>query len=277
MLTRGPVSPERLRRAARRVRSSASDGFTLIEMLVAVLCATVIVAALLAILDFSLRQNSRISDRVQTDRAGRIALSKITEELRSSCTGFGSTAIQAPSTTPTSPLGSSNGSNLWFLSAYGNSTSGAAVVSNLKQHDINWTETSQSSSGEKLGTLTDYSFTGSGGPPTWTFPSLTTANATATVLAKNVIPPSKGTTVFHYYKYDTTSTSATYGELIELSSSELPLTTTTAKTVAKVSISFTQAPESKDTRAGHTTSFAGGSVVLRFTPLESAGESGVCA
>lgn len=260
-----------------RQRPSAEEGFTLTEMLVAMLVGIVITGALLAILEFSLRQNSRISDRVQTDRTGRLVLAKITDELRSSCTGFGATAIQAPSTTPTSPLAAGNGANLWFLSAYGNSTSGSAVITGLKQHDINWTETSQNSSGERLGTLTDYSFTGSGSSPSWTFPSLTTANATATVLAKNVIPPSKGTTVFHYYKYDTSSTSSTYGELIELSSSELPLTTTTAKTVAKVSITFTQAPESKDTRAGHTTTFAGGSVVLRFTPLESAGESGVCA
>jgi prepilin-type N-terminal cleavage/methylation domain-containing protein len=268
-----------LRKADRRTVHALhrAEGFTLIEMLVAMVIGVVITGALLAILEFSLRQNSRISDRVQTDRTGRLALAKITDELRSSCTGFGSTAIQAPSSTPSSPLAAGNGSNLWFLSAYGNSTSGDAVITGLKQHDINWTETSQNSSGERLGTLTDYSFTGSGSSPDWTFPALSTANATARVLAKNVIPPSKGTTIFHYYKYDTTSTSPTYGELIELSSSELPLTTTSAKTVAKVSISFTQAPESKDTRAGHTTAFDGGSVVLRFTPLESAGESGVCA
>lgn len=254
----------------------ATDGFTLIEMLVAIVCGVIITGALLAILEFSLRQNSRISDRVQTDRTGRLALNKITEELRSSCTGFGTTAIQAPSSTPSSPLAFANGSNLWFMSAYGNSTSGNAVVSGLAQHDINWTETSKNSGGERLGTLTDYSFTGSGEPPSWTFPALSTANAKATVLAKNVIPPSSGTTVFHYFKYDTVSTNSTYGELVELKSTELPLTTTTAKTIAKVSVSFTQATESGDSRSGHTTSFSG-AVVLRFTPLETAGEEGACA
>jgi len=252
------------------------DGFTLIEMLVAILCGVIITSALLAILEFSLRQNARISDGVQTDRIGRIAMNTITEELRSSCTGFGATAIQAPSTTPTSPLASSNGSNLWFLSAYGNSTSGKAVISNLAQHDVNWTETSKNSSGERLGTLTDYSFAGSGESPSWTFPTLATTNATAKVIAKNVIPPSSGTTVFQYYKYDTTSTSATYGELIKIPSTELPLTTTTAKKVAKVTVSFTQAPESGDSRGGHTTSFNGG-VVLRFTGPELASEGTVCA
>jgi type II secretory pathway pseudopilin PulG len=251
------------------------DGFTLMEMLVAILCGIIITGALLGILEFSLRQDSRISDRVQTGRIGRTALNAITEELRSSCTGFGATAIQAPSTTPISPLSSSNGSNLWFLSAYGNSTSGSAVITGLAQHDINWTETSQNSSGERLGTLTDYSFTGSGESPKWTFPTLSTANASVKVLAKNVIPP-EGTTLFHYFKYDTTTTSATYGELIELKSSELPLTATSAKTIAKVSVSFAQGTETGDSRAGHTTSLSG-SVALRFTPPESGAEGAVCA
>jgi Tfp pilus assembly protein PilV len=255
----------------------ASDGFTLMEMLVAILTGVIITGALLAILQFSLRQNERITDSVQTNRVGRNVVNAITEELRSSCTGFGATAIQAPSTTPTSPLAASNGSNLWFLSAYGNTTAGQAVISKLAEHDINWVETSKNSSGERLGTLTDYSFAGSGESPNWTFPALTTTNATATkVLAKNVIPPSGGTTPFQYYKYDTTSTSSTYGQLVELSSAELPLTTTTAKTIAKVAIDFTQATENGDSRPGHTTSF-NGSVVFRFTPLESASEGAVCA
>jgi prepilin-type N-terminal cleavage/methylation domain-containing protein len=268
-----------LRAAGRRLRRAGTpaDGFTLIEMLVAILIGVIITGALLAILEFSLRQTARISDRAQTDRIGRTAMSAMVEELRSSCTGFGATAIQAPSTTPTSPLASGNGSNLWFLSAYGNSTSGQAVISKLLQHDINWTETSKNSSGERLGTLTDYSFTGSGESPNWTFPTLSTTNATtAKVLAKNVIPPAGETTLFHYYKYDTTPTSSTYGELIEVGSSELPLTTTTAKTIAQVKIAFAQAPESGDSRPGHTTSLSGG-VVLRFTGPELASEGTVCA
>lgn len=267
----------RLRQRLRRVSPRSVDGFTLIEMLVAMAAGVIVTGSLLAIIEFSARQQTRISDRVQTDRSGRIALNDTLEELRSSCTGFGSTPIQAPSTTPTSPLALTGTSNLWFLSAYGNSTSGAALVTKMAQHDINWTQTSTSSSGEKLGTLTDYAFTGSGESPTWTFPTLTTSNATAKVLAKNVIPL-EGTTIFRYYKYDTTSakTAETYGQLVAMSSTELPPSTTTAKTIAKVELAFKQAPEKGDTRAGHTTNFSG-SVVLRFTPPESGAEGAVCA
>lgn len=256
------------------LRLRAADGFTLIELLVAMICGLIITGALLAILEFSLKQNSRISDRVQTDRVGRIALSKIVDELRSSCTGFGATPIQAPSTTPSSPLAATGGPNLWFLSAYGNATSGKAVITGMTQHDINWTQTSESGS-EKLGTLTDYSFTGSGESPAWTFPALNTGNATAKVLAKNV-SPLEGTTIFKYYKYDTNPKNATYGEPVLLSSGELPPSAATAKTIAKVEVAFKQAPENGDLRSGHTTNFSG-SVVLRFTPPESGAEGAVCA
>jgi prepilin-type N-terminal cleavage/methylation domain-containing protein len=228
-------------RSILRLSLTAVDGFTLIEMLVAMVAGVIVTGSLLAIIEFSARQESRISDRVQTDRVGRIALNDVLEELRSSCTGFGSTPIQAPSTTPTSPLAATGVSNLWFLSAYGNSTSGAAVVTKMAQHDISWKQTSTNAAGEKLGTLTDYTFTGSGESPTWTFPALLTSNAAAKVLATNVIPLESGTTLFRYYKYNTTppATAETYGQLVPMSSTtELPPTTTTAKTIAKVEVAF---------------------------------------
>ncbi len=261
-----------------RPQLSDQGGFTLIEMLVAMIAGLVITGALLAILEVSLRQETRISDRVLADRTGRTAMSSIVEELRSGCTGLGSAAIQAPSTTPVSPLGSLGSSNLWFLSAYGNSTAGNAAVSAVTLHDVNWSATGTSNTGVQLGTLTDYSFTGSGESPNWKFPSLATENATAKVLAKNVVPLTTGT-VFHYYRYDTTSLSSTYGTLVEAGSGELS-TLATNKKVAKVAISYNQAPEpasghTPDTREGHTTLFSG-EVVLRFTPPESASEGWSC-
>ncbi|HUA73404.1 MAG TPA: prepilin-type N-terminal cleavage/methylation domain-containing protein [Solirubrobacteraceae bacterium] len=255
-----------------RPRWAEERGFTLIEMLVAMVVGVVITAALLAILEFSLRQESRITDRVAADRTGRTALTTVIEELRSGCTGLGSAAIQAPSSTPTSPLAALGGSNLWFLSAYGNSTSGAAAISAVTLHDVNWAATGTSNTGAQVGTLTDYSFAGSGESPSWKFPSLSTTNATAKVLAKNVTPLETGT-LFHYYRYNTTT-----GALVEVASNELASMATNKK-VAKVTIAYNQAPEpitgrTPDTREGHTTSFSS-AVVLRFTPPES-GEGWSC-
>ncbi|MHB8235073.1 MAG: PilW family protein [Solirubrobacteraceae bacterium] len=254
-------------------------GFTLIEMMVSMTAGVFVIAGLATILAVSLHQNARIGDRVQADRLGRTALNKVVEELRSACTGFGSTAIQAPSTTPTSPLASTGPLNLWFLTAYGSASSGEAAIKEVFQHDVVWTSTGTSNTGEALGKLTDYSWKSTGGEPPnspWTFNAvLSTATATkARVLATNVIP-AEASTIFHYYRYDTTSTDATYGELIGLTSSELPLTTTSAKKVAKATITFKQAPERGDTREGHTTSFSGG-VSLRLTPAESSAEGSTC-
>jgi prepilin-type N-terminal cleavage/methylation domain-containing protein len=260
--------------ASTQTRLRDERGFTLIELLVAMIAGLVLVGALLAILDISLRQTTQISDRVQVDRTGRTAMNNMLAELHSSCTGFGSTSIQPPSTTPVSPLAPTGATNLWFLSAYGNSTSTSPAVSAVVQHDLNWTETSTSNTGAQLGTLRDYSFTGSGESPNWLFPALTAANATERVLATNVIPLTPST-LFHYYRYETNSTSIEYGKLVEVGSTELTSVAENKK-IAKVSIAYKQAPEKGDTRTGHTTSFSG-SAVLRLTPPEVASEGFTCA
>jgi Tfp pilus assembly protein PilV len=255
----------------------AEHGFTLIELLVSMLCAIVVIGGLLAILEFSLRQETHISDRVQADRIGRTALTHIVDQLRSSCTGFHTSAIQAPPTTPESPLSSSGPLNLWFVTGYGNASSGEAALSAVTLHDINWASTGTSDSGLSLGTLRDYSFTGSGTAPNWTFPVLKTSNAATTVLAKNVIPPVVGgvPTIFGYERYDNNSKNATDGELVEIAPASLPLTTALAEEVAKVSIGYTQAAESGQTgvsRGGARTTNLAGSVVLRFDPTETGAE-----
>lgn len=255
-------------------------GFTLVELLVSMTAGVLVVGGMAVILGVSLRQDARIADRVQADRLGRTALTQILDELHSSCTGFGSTAIQAPSTTPTSPLAATGPLNLWFLTAYGSPTSGEAAIKSVTEHDLVWTSTGTSNTKEPLGKLTDYSWKDTGGEPPsspWTFNSvLSPATAeNARVVATNAIPESSST-VFSYWKYDTTATDGTYGELIPLATSELPPTAATAKRIAKVAIGFTQAPEHGDTRPGHTTSFSGG-VSLRLTPTESNAEGSTCA
>ena len=234
------------------------------------------------ILVVALRQNTRITDRVQADDIGRTALNQIVDELRSSCTGFGSTSIQAPSTTPTAPLGSTGPLSLWFLTAYGSSSSGEAAIKRVALHDLTWTSTGTSNTKQALGKLTDYSWNSTGGEPpnsAWTFNNvLSPATASSTrVVATNMIPATEPSQhIFSYERYDTTSGDSTFGELVPLVSSELPTTATTAKQIARVTITYTQAPERGDTRPGHTTNFSD-SVVLRLTPPESNSEGSTCA
>lgn len=262
--------------SVQRLRTSLRDerGFTLIEMLVAIIAGVIVTGAALAILEVSARQATRISDATQANRAGRGALTVILEELHSSCTGFGTTAIQTPSATPVSPLAATGPLNLWFLSAYGSPTS-AEPVSKVVLHDVNWTLTETTSGGEQLGTLRDYAFAGSGSPPNWSFPTLSTANATTKILAKNVMPATPST-MFEYLRYDTNAANVnTYGKLVAVGAGEVGTVATNQK-IAQVKVAYTQAPEKGDTRRGHTTSFSG-SAVLRLTPPEAGSEGATCA
>jgi Prokaryotic N-terminal methylation motif len=268
-----------IRRASSRLLRE-ERGLTLIELLVSMTAAVVVVAGATLVLVVALRQNTRITDAVQADGTGRTALNRIVDELHSSCTGFGSSSIQAPSTTPTSPLVSTGPLGLWYLTAYGNGSSGEASVKHVTQHAVVWTSTGTSNTGQALGKLTDYSWTGTGEPPNtpWTFNSVlspATANVTH-VLATNVIPATEPTHIFSYERYDTTSTDKAFGELVPVVAGELPPTATTAKRLARVTIAFTQAPARGDTRAGHTTTFSD-SISLRLTPTESNSEGSTCA
>ncbi|HWF31134.1 MAG TPA: prepilin-type N-terminal cleavage/methylation domain-containing protein [Solirubrobacteraceae bacterium] len=268
-----------LRRACSRLLRE-ERGLTLIELLVSMTAGAVVVAGATLVLVVALRQNTRVIDAVQADSIGRTASNQIVDELRSSCTGFGSSSIQAPSTTPTSPLVATGGLSLWFLTAYGSSTSGEAAIKRVTLHDIAWSSTGTSNTKEALGKLTDYSWNSTGGEPpnsAWSFNSVlspSTANVTR-VVATNVIP-AEASKIFSYEKYDTTAADEAYGTLVPLLASELPPSAVTAKRIARVTIAYTQAPERGDTRAGHTASFRN-SVVLRLTPPESNSEGSTCA
>ncbi len=248
---------------------TADHGTTLVEMLVAMVSAIVVILALFKILEFSTGEESRLSERVQADRIGRLAMSRVVDELHSSCTGFGSGSIQGPSATPSAPLASTGTLDLWFISAYGSATSGNAVISTVYEHDIHWTSTGASNTGEPLGTLTDYAFESvkGSGPGTasgaWEFPALTTANAKARVLATNVIPATvSGTkTIFQYYALP----SAT-GEFALIAANIA--TEAKANKIVKVTITFKQAPESANTQLDRVVSY-NDAVVLRFNPAET--------
>lgn len=247
---------------------------TLIELLVATVLSMVVMLALFATLEFSEKQEARITERVQANRGGRYAMTEMVENLHSACVGFDADAIQGPSTKPTSPLLELGPTDLWFISANGSPSSGKSVIEKVYEHDVHWGSTGKSSTGETLGTLTDYSFesTSGSGPASksgkWEFPTLETKNAKAKVIATNVIPQSlSGTnTIFQYYKY-----SSTPGEMV-LVTSGIP-TTATENKIAKVSIGFTATSTAGNTKKGYGMAPFSDSVVLRLTPAETSSEA----
>jgi hypothetical protein len=215
-----------------RTRPKLADdhGFTLIELLVASLTGLVVVGALFAILEVSMHQTTLVTDKVQANQLGRTAMTRIVDELHSACLSPGFRPIREKSTE----------SELRFINAY----SEAAVIPNAKEakvlgtgayeHRIVW--------GSAAHTLVDYPYKSTGGElPSYTFPELTSANATPSggvLLANNVLQAEesgKKVPIFQYYKYATEATSSASTPVGTLEKQEPPTTGFTTKEAEGIS------------------------------------------
>ncbi len=224
-------------------------GLTLIELLVSMLMATVVIGALLTILQISTKQATLVSDRVQTNQLGRTAMTRVVDELRSGCLAAGFSPIQEKSSE----------NELIFRNAY----SSEAVIPNAKEaktagtgafeHQIVWSPSAK--------TLTDYTYKSTSGEGSeFKFPEITSnhSNATPTtgVLLANNVTQTGTTPIFQYYKYAKASSSSSttpYGTLESINPKYIPLKAETEKgeeeekensanQVSSVLISFRQSP-----------------------------------
>jgi hypothetical protein len=235
-------------------------GFTLMELLVSMLTATVVVGALFSILLISTSQTALVADKVQANQIGRTAMTRIIDELHSSCLSPGFAPIQEKS----------NENELIFKNAY----SEEATIPNAKaaeeksksgtgvfEHQIVWNSTAK--------TLTDfiYKSTSGEGPeavlPTPDYSATTHEAANAepkkgVLLASNVTQTEESgqkIPIFRYYKYSKKSASSSStpdGTLTQIEE-YLPLKTETktgseiekedsAENVSSVLVSFRVAP-----------------------------------
>ena len=237
-----------------RSRIRDDRGFTMMELLVAMLTAIVVSGALFAILEISLHQTTLITDKVQANQLGRTAMTRIIDELHSSCLSPGFAPIQEKS----------NENELIFKNAY----SEEAVLPNAKEaktagtgvfeHQIVWNSSAK--------TLIDFIYKSTSGEgaeavlpaPDYSSTTHEAANATPTkgvLLASNVTQT--GTTpIFQYYKYNKESISSSStpdGTLTEIEKAYIPLKAETktstkeerensAENVSSVLVSFRQAP-----------------------------------
>jgi Tfp pilus assembly protein PilW len=149
------------------------DGFTLIELVVAMAIAITVVIALSGIMIVTLRQTRGTLTRVDATRQARVAMTQIENELHSACVGGAAVPVQVGSTA----------SKLIFLSYTGDAVSPVPVW-----HELSLTGT----------TLTDTTYgvnvstTGSGWTPT--------GAGKPTQLLTNVAAQG-ATPVFRYFAY----------------------------------------------------------------------------
>ena len=247
-------------------RLSGERGFTLIEMLVALVAGIIVTAAMGAIVITSVHFGSSTADRIDADQQGRVAMEKITQALDSACVS--STAPPVISNGATGPVGNpaiSDGSHIWFytaapasaIAATGATAFGDGATINPYLVEI------YVSNGALM--ETSYPWLGGSAPAPantnpWYFDW--TAPSTFTLLAHVV---QIGTTpIFQYYGY-----SSSAGALNTVPYSTVPsLGATDATTTAEVTISYTALP-TDDWNTPDRGADVVDSVVLRLTPASS--------
>jgi Tfp pilus assembly protein PilW len=243
---------------------SAEAGFTLVELLVAMVAGIIVMIALFTILDVTLTQTSRVFTITDSTQRARTALDLIEEELHSACLASGETPIQV----------NSSATSLIFLSQYGNAVNPTPV-----EHAITLSG----------GTLTDTTYAETGGSaPNWTFSS--TASGTTTLLQS--AGQSGSTPVFQYFAYQevpngsggyySDSNGDPYEMLVDganavpgtstvpaASPLSIPLSTTTAASAAEVVITLSVGPNGgtgEKTNLSDANTTETDAVVLRLTP-----------
>jgi type II secretory pathway component PulJ len=217
-------------------------GYTLIELLVAMIVGIIVVMAGFALLQFTTEDVTHVTDRVHVDQLGRTALERIMLELHSTCVAENVIPI----------IAGSNENDIKFVSESG---TGSAFTT-VDKHEIIYTAATATTEG----TLVEKTYqstgqvTGSEGTEyTWS-----TTPAATTALLKGIKQTKYGaeaaTPIFQYFRYyetgdaiPTGDTTIPYGELNPAPMTEEKLKATAgAKNVDKVTVSFTLAPEGKE-------------------------------
>jgi type II secretory pathway component PulJ len=218
----------------RRLRDER--GFTLIELLVSMLAMMVVTMAAFSFLQFTTEDVSHITARVNVDQEGRTALENIMLRLHSACVAQEVNPV-LPESSPTV---------LKFVSQAGSEPAFATVYA----HAITYNEAE--------GTLVEKTYPSTGPEKEGNYPFSTTASSTKRVLigVRQTTYEGKKTPIFQYYRYyDSKDTIPTgdkeipYGELNPealTGNSEKKLTQVESENVVKVTVSFTLAPEGKE-------------------------------
>jgi type II secretory pathway pseudopilin PulG len=211
-----------LKPAHMTTHGSDEQGFSLVELLVAMSSGIVVCLALFAMLSFATHQQAKLTDAVQADQLSRGTMTKIVDALHSSCISPEFTPIQEKSTE----------TDLRFVNAY----SSAAVISEPEAllHEIEWNKAT--------GTLTEKVSYDTAG----TWPSFTAWSSPKTiVLAKNVAQVTRGgkaVPIFQYYGYTLTASSGAEETVSTLGSEPLKdspeLVKANAAKAAAVAINF---------------------------------------
>ncbi|HXB16608.1 MAG TPA: type II secretion system protein [Solirubrobacteraceae bacterium] len=225
-------------------------GFTLVEVLVAMVTGVIVTGALFAILEYSVRQGARLSAVAQATQVSRTAMTHVVDELRSACLSSGFTPIiangeSAKSSTP---------SKLIFVNGYDEKTEkekeppAELPANGIHKDVIEYNEATKQ--------LVDKTYIATSNAPTETFEKYTfPASPSSTVKLAENIAKVEEKPIFEYFKYATKSSTETNSAASTLEEKEslTPKSTSVmteagANTAASVVVRFKAGPYEKDAR-----------------------------
>lgn len=190
------------------------SGFTLVELLVTMLSATVIFTAITMMITTGLRNQDRISRRIDAGSRVRPVLTHVIQELHSACVAQHVAPIIANGSA--SGQNASTGTQISFISESGN-----AVNPVPDQHVISLSGTTLSES--------VYPATGGAQPGPWTFS--TTPSSTTQLLTQVSAPPGG---MFQYFDF--------VNGALDTTASTVPLSATDAARSSVVKVTMSSAP-----------------------------------
>ncbi len=226
--------------------SAARDqrGFTLIEVLVALITGLIVTFALFSVLEFSMNQTTRLSDITQANQLGRTTMTHIVDELHSACLSANFTPIQESSTE----------SKLVFVTGY----SAEAEVPSVpgEKGGVHEEEIEYSSAEGKLWDKS-YPGTGTNGEGKYTFSKTPTKTLIGENISQSVEASGKkeAIPIFKYFAYAKKASSGTTEAASTLEETK-PLTKggekigPEANNAASVLISFNTATRDKNVLLG---------------------------
>ena len=188
-------------------RLRRESGFTLVELMVAMMIGTMTILAVYGVLDTSIKQSSKIAGRVNATQRGRIAMDTITRQLRSQVC-YSATVPALVSGTDTA------------VRFHVDLTDGAKPI---EQHEIFYNSTAR--------TLTERVWPGVGSP--LSFPTQTVSRQITDGVMQR---PAPNAPIFRYYAYNTANPPRPATLL------PTPLSATDLARVARIEIGFVTLP-----------------------------------
>jgi len=238
---------------------SSERGFTLVELLVAMAMSVVVILGASAIIISTLDASQQVTQRTTALGEARTGVETLLAQLNSGCLVDNVSPVLAGTTTGISPAVSSDASDLVFVSGTGDSATPTPTEHVVKVSN---------------GALIDsaYSYTGNAAsvstPSAWTF---ATSPSQVLNLAEHVTTGSGA--MFSYYAYSNYQNGT--DSLENASAMTVPLTSTTAPTVAEVGLDIRFAPAGSHYNAS-TTSEIDDAAVFSLTAQDNSSQNAPC-